>query len=59
MLKLAPVDPYEPDEERVDLTPPDLIERYVTEEGSFAPDEIATLVDRAPFLREGYELLRG
>jgi ribose 1,5-bisphosphate isomerase len=59
VLKLAPVDPYEPDEERVDLTPPDLIERYVTEEGSFAPDEIATLVDRTPFLREGYELLRG
>ena len=59
VLKLAPEDPYEPDEERVDLTPPSLIERYVTEEGSFAPDEIATLVDRTPFLREGYELLRG
>jgi len=59
VLKLAPEDPYEPDEERVDLTPPDLIERYVTEEGSFAPDEVATLVDRTPFLAEGYELLRG
>lgn len=58
VLKLAPVDPYEPDEERVDLTPPGLIARYVTEEGSFAPDEIATLVDRTPFLSEGYELLR-
>ena len=59
VLKLAPDDPYEPDEERVDLTPPSLIERYVTEEGSCAPDEIAALVDRTPFLREGYELLRG
>jgi ribose 1,5-bisphosphate isomerase len=58
VLKLAPDDPYEPDEERVDLTPPDLIDRYVTEEGVFAPDEIAALVDRTPFLREGYELLR-
>ena len=43
---------------RVDLTPPDLIDRYVTEEGMVAPDEIAALVDRTPFLREGYELLR-
>jgi translation initiation factor 2B subunit (eIF-2B alpha/beta/delta family) len=59
VLKLAPVDPYEPDEERVDLTPPSLIDRYATEEGIFAPDELAALVDRTPFLREGYELLRG
>jgi translation initiation factor 2B subunit (eIF-2B alpha/beta/delta family) len=59
VLKLAPVDPYEPDEERVDLTPPSLIDRYVTEEGAFAPDEVAALVDRTPFLQEGYELLRG
>jgi ribose 1,5-bisphosphate isomerase len=59
VLKLAPDDPYEPDEERVDLTPPGLIDRYATEEGIFAPDEIAALVDRTPFLREGYELLRG
>jgi translation initiation factor 2B subunit (eIF-2B alpha/beta/delta family) len=59
VLKLAPDDPYEPDEERVDLTPPEQIDRYVTEEGAFAPDEIAALVDRTPFLREGYELLHG
>jgi translation initiation factor 2B subunit (eIF-2B alpha/beta/delta family) len=59
VLKLAPDDPYEPDEERVDLTPARLIDRYATEEGIFAPDEIAALVDRTPFLREGYELLRG
>jgi translation initiation factor 2B subunit (eIF-2B alpha/beta/delta family) len=59
VLKLAPDDPYEPDEDRVDLTPPHLIERYVTEEGACAPADIAALVDRTPFLREGYELLRG
>jgi translation initiation factor 2B subunit (eIF-2B alpha/beta/delta family) len=59
VLKLAPDDPYEPDEDRVDLTPPHLIERYVTEEGACAPGDIAALVDRTPFLREGYELLRG
>jgi translation initiation factor 2B subunit (eIF-2B alpha/beta/delta family) len=59
VLKLAPDDPYEPNEDRVDLTPPHLIERYVTEEGACAPDDIAALVDRTPFLREGYELLRG
>lgn len=47
------------DEEAFDLTSPDRIDRYVTEEGAFGPDEIAALVDRTPFLREGYELLRG
>ena len=36
----------------------EFIDRFVTEEGAFAPEEIAALVDRTPFLREGYELLR-
>lgn len=58
VLKLAPDDPVEPDEERVDLTPPEQITSYVTEEGEYAPDEIAALVDRTPFLAEGYELLK-
>lgn len=58
VLKIAPVDPQQPDEERVDLTPPDSITQYVTEEGIFAPGDIAALVDRTPFLAEGYELLR-
>jgi translation initiation factor 2B subunit (eIF-2B alpha/beta/delta family) len=57
VLKVAPADPRRPDEERVDLTPPSRITRYATEEGVFAPDEIAALVDRTPFLAEGYELL--
>jgi hypothetical protein len=29
----------------------------VTEEGDFSPDEIAALVDRVPFLSEGYALV--
>jgi translation initiation factor 2B subunit (eIF-2B alpha/beta/delta family) len=58
VLKVAPSESQEPDEERVDLTPPEQIDRYVTEEGAYAPDEIGSLVDRTPFLREGYELLR-
>lgn len=58
VLKIAPGDPHEPEEERVDLTPPEHITQYVTEEGIFAPGDIAALVDRTPFLAEGYELLR-
>jgi translation initiation factor 2B subunit (eIF-2B alpha/beta/delta family) len=59
VLKLAPDDPCEPEEERVDLTPPEQIDVIVTEEGSVPADEISVLIDRTPFLREGYELLRG
>jgi translation initiation factor 2B subunit (eIF-2B alpha/beta/delta family) len=58
VLKIAPVEPHPPKEDRVDLTPPERITQYVTEEGAFAPDEIAALIDRTPFLAEGYELLR-
>ena len=57
VLKIAPADPRRPSEERVDLTPADRITQIVTEEGAFAPDEIAALVDRTPFLAEGYALL--
>jgi translation initiation factor eIF-2B subunit delta len=59
VLKLSPVGARDAEEERFDLTPPEQIDRFVTEEGTFAPDEIASLVDRTPFLHEGYELLRG
>jgi translation initiation factor eIF-2B subunit delta len=59
VLKLAPDDPCKPDDERVELTPPDQIDRIVTEEGEFVAEEISVLIDRTPFLREGYELLRG
>jgi translation initiation factor eIF-2B subunit delta len=61
VLKLAPIDV--PDAAGLsadrDLTPPELIDRVVTEEGSFHADELAALVDRTPFLRDGYALLRG
>jgi ribose 1,5-bisphosphate isomerase len=57
-LKLAPFDPREHDEQAFDLTPAERIDRYVTEEGVFHSDEIAALVDRTPFLREGHTLLR-
>ena len=58
VLKLAPDYPVEADEDRVDWTPPEQITSYVTEEGVYAPDEIGVLVDRTPFLAEGYELLK-
>jgi translation initiation factor 2B subunit (eIF-2B alpha/beta/delta family) len=62
VLKLAPYDSagaHELTEEGTrDFTPPELIEDVVTEEGTVTPAEIAALVDRTPFLREGYELLR-
>ncbi len=63
VMKLAPVPgsqaPELADIERslFELVPPDLITEVVTEEGPFAPDEIAVLVDRVPFLSEGYALV--
>jgi translation initiation factor 2B subunit (eIF-2B alpha/beta/delta family) len=57
VIKLAPVGPRDPGEERFDLTEPKHIDRYVTEEGEYAPDEIGSLIDRTPFLRDGYQLL--
>jgi translation initiation factor 2B subunit (eIF-2B alpha/beta/delta family) len=63
VIKLAPVPgsqaPELADIERslFEMVPPDLITEVVTEEGPFTPDEIATLVDRVPFLSEGYALV--
>jgi translation initiation factor 2B subunit (eIF-2B alpha/beta/delta family) len=57
VIKLTPADPRDPGEERFDLTPAEDIDRYVTEEGEFTPEEIGTLIDRTPFLRDGYDLL--
>jgi translation initiation factor 2B subunit (eIF-2B alpha/beta/delta family)/8-oxo-dGTP pyrophosphatase MutT (NUDIX family) len=56
-LKLAPFPTQEPEEDIFDLTPPRCIDAYVTEEGEFPCSEIHVLVDRTPFLREGYEIL--
>jgi translation initiation factor 2B subunit (eIF-2B alpha/beta/delta family) len=61
VLKLAPVPPTalkdEPDLR--DVTPPSLLDQIVTEEGFSEPDDIRVLIDRTPFLRDGYRLLSG
>ena len=59
VLKLAPItvsDAPALSDDR-DVTPPELIDCVITEEGRFLAEEIAALVDRTPFLREGYSLL--
>jgi translation initiation factor 2B subunit (eIF-2B alpha/beta/delta family) len=60
VIKLAPIDiadaPALSDDR--DLTAPELIDCVITEEGRFLVEEIAALVDRTPFLREGYALLK-
>jgi translation initiation factor 2B subunit (eIF-2B alpha/beta/delta family) len=61
VVKLAPIEAHDEPEltaEEFELTPPELIQCVVTEEGTFLPEEIRALVDRTPFLREGYTLLR-
>lgn len=61
VIKLAPMDAADADLEGglFDLTPPELVDRVVTEEGAYLAEEIRALVDRTPFLHEGYALLRG
>lgn len=56
-LKLVPYDPVEPEEKGWDLTPAEFIDRIVTDEGVHPPSEIGAVVDRTPFLRQGWELL--
>ena len=61
VIKLAPIDPGDAPAltaEEFELTPASLVDCVVTEEGTVSPDEIGALVDRTPFLREGYALLR-
>ena len=63
LIKLVPVPVDEAprlddDAEVFDLTPPELIDEIVTEEGSVRPEDVAALVDRTPFLTVGYSLLR-
>jgi ribose 1,5-bisphosphate isomerase len=60
VMKLAPITAAEAPipAGTVELTPPELIDRVVTEEGAYLAEEIRALVDRTPFLREGYALLR-
>jgi ribose 1,5-bisphosphate isomerase len=59
VIKLAPIDPPERIEDvYFDVTPPELVDEIVTEEGAYPSDEVRSLIDRTPFLREGYALLR-
>ena len=57
--KLAPFEAQEPEEDIFDLTRVEFVGRYVTDEGEFPAGEIHTLVDRLPFLRDGYAVLSG
>src|SRR4029079_5165903 len=63
IVKLAPIEaasaPEQSEAERelFEMTPPDLLSEIVTEEGAVTPDAVAALVDRTPFLRDGYALL--
>jgi translation initiation factor 2B subunit (eIF-2B alpha/beta/delta family) len=60
VIKLAPITAAEAPgvNSAFDLTPPELIDCVVTEEGACPAEEIRALVDRTPFLREGYALLQ-
>jgi translation initiation factor 2B subunit (eIF-2B alpha/beta/delta family) len=58
VIKLAPMNAADANTAAAhDLTPPELIDSIVTEEGAYLAEEIRALVDRTPFLREGYALL--
>jgi ribose 1,5-bisphosphate isomerase len=60
LLKLVPVAcPSTEDEPDLrDTTPPELVEEIVTEEGSTEPEHVKSLLERTPFLRDGYRLLK-
>lgn len=63
LIKLVPVpaaqapDLADFERELFEMIPAELITEFVTEEGVVTPDEVASLVDRVPFLQEGYELV--
>jgi ribose 1,5-bisphosphate isomerase len=58
VIKLAPTDPPATlDDDFFDITPCEDIDTIVTEEGAVASDEVRALIDRTPFLRDGYRLL--
>jgi translation initiation factor eIF-2B subunit delta len=60
LLKLVPVpSPTAEDEPDLrDTTPSGLIEEIVTEEGPTRPEDVKSVIERTPFLRDGYRLLR-
>jgi translation initiation factor 2B subunit (eIF-2B alpha/beta/delta family) len=59
VIKLAPIDaPAQIDDEHFDLTPREFVDEVVTEEGAFSSEDVRSLIDRTPFLSQGYGLLR-
>jgi translation initiation factor 2B subunit (eIF-2B alpha/beta/delta family) len=60
MLKLVPVpSPTVEDEPELrDTTPAELVDEIVTEEGPVVPEDVMSLIERTPFLRDAYRLLR-
>jgi translation initiation factor 2B subunit (eIF-2B alpha/beta/delta family) len=58
-FKLAPCDPQPPQEASFELIPAELVDMVVTEEGAVAAADVPSLIDRTPFLRQGYALLHG
>lgn len=59
VIKLAPVDaPARIDDEHFDITPRELIDEVVTEDGAYSSEDVRSLIDRTPFLSQGYGLLR-
>lgn len=59
VIKLAPIDaPSRLDDEHFDVTPAEYVDEIVTEEGGYSSDDVGALIDRTPFLAEGYALLR-
>lgn len=62
VIKLAPIGPAEAleqiqGEQFFDVTPSEDIDEIVTEEGACASADLGALVDRTPFLRDGYQLV--
>jgi ribose 1,5-bisphosphate isomerase len=62
VIKLAPIGPAEAlqqieGEQFFDVTPAEDVDEIVTEEGACASADLGALVDRTPFLRDGYQLL--
>jgi translation initiation factor 2B subunit (eIF-2B alpha/beta/delta family) len=63
VIKLAPIGPEDAyefvrGERAFDITPAEDVDEIVTEEGACASADVGALVDRTPFLRDGYQLLR-
>ena len=60
VLKLGPVapPPVEDEPELRDTTSPEFIDEIVTEEGPVVPADVKSVIERTPFLRDGYRLVR-